>query len=162
MLSFVFILAGTFSSLRADLILSRKDQFYVLQVFVPSILLVLLSWVSFWVDASAVPARVSLGVTCVLTMTTQSSGTRQMLPPVSYVKAIDVWMFMCLLFVFAALLEFAYVNVLMRSKKKNKQQASLICIIRNVYTFSIRTCYCSKHVQASMCLLYNFVLRDSI
>ena len=67
-------------------------------------------------DASAVPARVSLGVTCVLTMTTQSSGIRQTLPPVSYAKAIDVWMFVCLLFVFAALLEFAYVNVVGRRK----------------------------------------------
>ena len=96
--------------------MKRKIGFYFLQVFIPSIFLVVLSWLSFWVDASAVPARVSLGVTCVLTMTTQSSGIRQTLPPVSYAKAIDVWMFVCLLFVFAALLEFAYVNVVGRRK----------------------------------------------
>ena len=113
------------------MLLHRKDQFYVLQVFVPSILFVFLSWVSFWVDANAVPARVSLGVTCVLTMTTQSSGTRQMLPPVSYVKAIDVWMFVCLLYVFAALLEFAYVNVLMR--RKNKQKADNVYEVRLIF-----------------------------
>jgi len=113
------------------MLLHRKDQFYVLQVFVPSILFVFLSWVSFWVDANAVPARVSLGVTCVLTMTTQSSGTRQMLPPVSYVKAIDVWMFVCLLYVFAALLEFAYVNVLMR--RKNKQKADNVYEVRVIF-----------------------------
>ena len=99
-----------------ELSLKRKIGFYFLQVFIPSIFLVVLSWLSFWVDASAVPARVSLGVTCVLTMTTQSSGIRQTLPPVSYAKAIDVWMFVCLLFVFAALLEFAYVNVVGRRK----------------------------------------------
>ena len=33
-------------------------------------------------------------------------------------KAIDVWMAMCLLFVFAALLEFAAVNFLSRQQKQ--------------------------------------------
>ncbi|WAQ99216.1 GLRA2-like protein [Mya arenaria] len=101
-------ITGSFSTLRVDFFLDRQIGFFWLQIFIPSLLLVVLSWVSFWVDPKAVPARVSLGVTCVLTLTTQSSGTRQLLPPVSYVKAIDVWMFVCLVFVFAALLEFAY------------------------------------------------------
>lgn len=56
-------------------------------------------------------------------MTTQSSGARASLPKVSYVKAIDVWMAMCLLFVFAALVEFAYVNVLARVERR--RQASM-------------------------------------
>lgn len=148
--SFFLFSVGTFSTLKANLILRRQYQFYILQVFVPSILLVCLSWVSFWVDPSAVPARVSLGVTCVLTMTTQSSGTRLTLPPVSYAKAIDVWMFMCLLFVFAALLEFAYVNVLMRRKKKIEResmyQVSHLILFKQAVTL-IRKHTTRKHVR---------------
>ena len=118
---FILLSAGTFSVVQVDLKLDRKIGYYVLQIIIPSMLLVILSWVSFWVDANAVAPRVSLGVTCVLTMTTQTSGIRMTLPPVSYVKAIDVWMFVCLLFVFAALVEYAYVNtVTRRQKKKNK------------------------------------------
>lgn len=64
------------------------------------------------------PARISLGLLTVLTMTTQSSGARADLPRVSYVKAMDVWMATCLVFVFAALVEFAYVNVLSRKIKR--------------------------------------------
>ena len=45
-------------------------------------------------------------------------GTRSNLPRVSYVKAIDLWTAMCLMFVFAALLEFAYVNVTTRVEKR--------------------------------------------
>lgn len=39
-------------------------------------------------------------------------------PKVSYVKAIDIWMAVCLLFVFAALLEYAGVNFVSRQQKE--------------------------------------------
>ena len=51
-------------------------------------------------------------------MTTQSSGARAELPRVSYIKAMDVWMATCLIFVAAALVEFAYVNVLARVQQR--------------------------------------------
>lgn len=37
-------------------------------------MLVVVSWVSFWLDPTSIPARVSLGVTTLLTMATQISG----------------------------------------------------------------------------------------
>ncbi|RXG73562.1 Gamma-aminobutyric acid receptor subunit beta [Armadillidium vulgare] len=49
-----------------------------------SSLIVVISWVSFWLNRAATPARVSLGVTTVLTMTTLMSSTNAALPKISY------------------------------------------------------------------------------
>ena len=65
----------------------------------------------------AVPARISLGVTTVLTMATQLSGSKVSIPKVSYPKAIDVWMSMCMMFVFLSLVEYAFVNALSRESE---------------------------------------------
>ncbi|KAK2141333.1 hypothetical protein LSH36_1118g00025 [Paralvinella palmiformis] len=108
-------LAENFSCLQATFHLRRQIGFYVLQTYIPSILIVMLSWVSFWINKDAVPARISLGVTTVLTMTTQLSTSRSNSMRVSYPKAIDVWYASCMLFVFGALLEYALINVMSRS-----------------------------------------------
>ena len=42
--------------------------YYIIQVYVPSSLIVVMSWVSFYLDRSSAPARVGLGVTTVLTV----------------------------------------------------------------------------------------------
>lgn len=94
------------------------------QTYLPSILIVMLSWVSFWINHEATSARVALGITTVLTMTTISTGVRSSLPRISYVKAIDIYLVMCFVFVFAALLEYAAVNYTYwgaRAKKKSKK-----------------------------------------
>jgi len=54
----------------------------MIQTYVPSTLIVILSWVAFWINMDAAPARTALGITTVLTMTTQSSGARASLPKV--------------------------------------------------------------------------------
>ncbi|XP_078716924.1 glycine receptor subunit alpha-2-like [Lampetra fluviatilis] len=108
---------GSFSCIFAKFTLHREMGFYLIQLYVPSILIVILSWVSFWINMEAAPARVALGITTVLTLTTQSTGARASLPKVSYIKAVDIWMATCLLFVFAALLEYAAVNVTSRQSQ---------------------------------------------
>ncbi|XP_016104835.1 glycine receptor subunit alpha-2-like [Sinocyclocheilus grahami] len=109
---------GKFTCIEVKFHLERQMGYYLIQMYIPSLLIVILSWVSFWIHMDAAPARVALGITTVLTMTTQSSGSRASLPKVSYVKAIDVWMAVCLLFVFAALLEYAGVNFVSRQQKE--------------------------------------------
>jgi len=65
----------------------RRDiGYFLIQVYVPSILIVILSWVSFWINVDASPARVSIGLLTVLTTTTMSSVARSSLPRVSYIK----------------------------------------------------------------------------
>ncbi|CAL4066506.1 unnamed protein product [Meganyctiphanes norvegica] len=122
---------GAYSCLKVDLLFKREFSYYLLTIYIPCCMLVIVSWVSFWLDQNAVPARVSLGVTTLLTMATQTSGINQSLPPVSYTKAIDVWTGVCLTFVFGALLEFALVNYASRSDmhreriKKQRRQWEL-------------------------------------
>ncbi|MBN3299748.1 GLRA2 protein, partial [Amia calva] len=129
-----FYNTGKFTCIEVKFHLERQMGYYLIQMYIPSLLIVILSWVSFWINMDAAPARVGLGITTVLTMTTQSSGSRASLPKVSYVKAIDIWMAVCLLFVFAALLEYAAVNFVSRQhkefirlrKKQRRQRIGLV------------------------------------
>ncbi|GIY57103.1 glutamate-gated chloride channel [Caerostris extrusa] len=82
---------GEYSCLKVDLLFKREFSYYLIQIYIPCCMLVIVSWVSFWLDPNAIPARVSLGVTTLLTMATQISGINASLPPVSYTKAIDIW-----------------------------------------------------------------------
>ncbi|GBO05101.1 Glutamate-gated chloride channel [Araneus ventricosus] len=113
--------SGEYSCLKVDLQFKREFSYYLIQIYIPCCMLVIVSWVSFWLDPNAIPARVSLGVTTLLTMATQISGINASLPPVSYTKAIDIWTGVCLTFVFGALLEFALVNYASRNEDHKKQ-----------------------------------------
>ncbi|KAI8488243.1 Glycine receptor subunit alpha-3 [Branchiostoma belcheri] len=108
---------GLYTCVEARFYLKRQLSYFMMQTYTPTILIVVLSWVSFWINMDAAPARTGLGITTVLTMTTKSTGVSADLPKVSYVKAIDIWMAVCMMFVFAALLEFAAVNFTARLQK---------------------------------------------
>ncbi|XP_077163532.1 gamma-aminobutyric acid receptor subunit alpha-3-like isoform X3 [Paroedura picta] len=90
--------------------LKRKIGYFVIQTYLPCIMTVILSQVSFWLNRESVPARTVFGVTTVLTMTTLSISARNSLPKVAYATAMDWFMAVCYAFVFSALIEFAAVN----------------------------------------------------
>ncbi|KAM6976696.1 gamma-aminobutyric acid receptor subunit delta [Aplochiton taeniatus] len=118
--------AGRFPRLSLRFELRRNRGVYIIQSYMPSILLVAMSWVSFWISQTAVPARVSLGITTVLTMTTLMVSARSSLPRASAIKALDVYFWICYVFVFAALIEyaFAHYNADYRLKEKAKVKAN--------------------------------------
>ncbi|NXD21978.1 GBRG3 protein, partial [Spelaeornis formosus] len=99
--------------------LSRRMGYFTIQTYIPCILTVVLSWVSFWIKKDATPARTALGITTVLTMTTLSTIARKSLPRVSYVTAMDLFVTVCFLFVFAALMEYATLNYYSSCRKPN-------------------------------------------
>uniref|UniRef100_A0A1B6DKK2 Glycine receptor subunit alpha-4 n=1 Tax=Clastoptera arizonana TaxID=38151 RepID=A0A1B6DKK2_9HEMI len=101
---------GNFTCLAVVFNLKRRLGYHLFHTYIPSALIVVMSWISFWIKPEAIPARVTLGVTSLLTLATQNTQSQQSLPPVSYVKAIDIWMSSCSVFVFLSLMEFAVVN----------------------------------------------------
>ena len=84
-------------------------MFYVYGFYLPVTLVVLLSWISFWIDPESTPARVSLGVITILAMGNFLHGGGAT-PNVSYATALDVYVITCFVFVFASLMEYAAVH----------------------------------------------------
>uniref|UniRef100_H3BAK5 Gamma-aminobutyric acid type A receptor subunit epsilon n=1 Tax=Latimeria chalumnae TaxID=7897 RepID=H3BAK5_LATCH len=109
--------AGDYTVMTVFFDLSRRMGYFAIQTYIPCILTVVLSWVSFWIKRDATPARTSLGITTVLTMTTLSTISRKHLPRVSYITAMDLFVSVCFIFVFAALMEYATLNYLVGNKK---------------------------------------------
>lgn len=52
---------GMFSVLQVNFNLRRHMGYFLIQVYVPCILIVVLSWVSFWINREATADRVGLG-----------------------------------------------------------------------------------------------------
>uniref|UniRef100_A0A914P7E4 Neurotransmitter-gated ion-channel transmembrane domain-containing protein n=1 Tax=Panagrolaimus davidi TaxID=227884 RepID=A0A914P7E4_9BILA len=69
-----------------------------------------ISWIAFSLSPRAIPARTLLGVNAILAQIFQFGSIRALLPRVSYIKAIDVWVLGSMTFVFASLVELAIVG----------------------------------------------------
>ena len=122
--------AGDFSCLKVKLHFTRDKAFYWTTVFIPGkvmspcincynessegIILVTSSFVTFWIEWNAVPARVMLGVTTMLNFFTTSNGFRSNLPVVSNLTAMNLWDAVCMGFIYTSFLEFVVVNYLAR------------------------------------------------
>ena len=77
---------GKFTCLEVVFKFKRRLGYYLFHTYVPTCLIVIMSWISFWIKPEAVPARVTLGVTSLLTLSTQHANSQKSLPPVSYIK----------------------------------------------------------------------------
>ncbi|XP_017598400.1 gamma-aminobutyric acid receptor subunit rho-2 isoform X2 [Corvus cornix cornix] len=132
---------GWYNRLYINFTLRRHIFFFLLQTYFPATLMVMLSWVSFWIDRRAVPARVSLGITTVLTMSTIITGVNASMPRVSYIKAVDIYLWVSFVFVFLSVLEYAAVNYLTtvqeRKERKLREKFSCSCGIPHSKTMML-------------------------
>lgn len=103
-------LSAEYSMLMVNFHLQRHMGNFLIQVYGPCCLLVVLSWVSFWLNREATADRVSLGITTVLTMTFLGLEARTDLPKVPYPTALDFFVFLSFAFIFATILQFAVVH----------------------------------------------------
>lgn len=92
---------------------------FILTVYFPSSLIVITSFISFWIDPLSVPGRVTLTITSLLALMTQFISVRDPLSDVNHVTAIDVWFMGSILMVALTMFEFALNHFLAFQASKN-------------------------------------------
>lgn len=127
----------------------RTLGFYFLQIYIPLTIIVMSSWVSFWLvktnqvshrywislhfkyqscnilfKGQEIPARTGLGATSALAVVTIGFGGKTK-PQVAYATALDVFIIICSVLVFFALAEFALLSFLDVYIKRYKEKEEL-------------------------------------
>ena len=51
---------GVYSCLSVDMVFKRQLSYYIVTIYVPTFMIVCVSWMSFWLDHKSAPARVAL------------------------------------------------------------------------------------------------------
>ena len=105
----VSYVAGNYTVLAGHFHFKRLMGFAVMQIYIPTVCVVIVSWISLWVKRNAVPARIALLITTLLTISTVWSSINAQLPRVNYVKAIDIFMMASFGSIIMTLLEFTVV-----------------------------------------------------
>jgi len=114
--SFTF---GEYSCLRINLTFKRKFGFFATRLYVPFIILVVLSMFSFRIKPEERVLRLSLLLVILYLMVTISTDVNSFTPPAPYTKATDVWIGFCESLVFAVFLEFIIVALITKKDSEN-------------------------------------------
>lgn len=77
------------SSLSVRLPASRLVGYYVVQMLVPLVLIIAMSWAPFWIDPSVINVRVSISVSTVLTLIAYRFMTSSLVPKLPYLTLAD-------------------------------------------------------------------------
>jgi hypothetical protein len=83
----------------------RLLHHYVIKAITPLALIVMMSWVVFWIDPKQVPNQLSVAVTTVLTLIAYHVALSGRLPDIPYLTHMDKFLFSSTVLVFMALIE---------------------------------------------------------
>lgn len=91
---------------RIDFLLQaeRLTGYYTWQQLLPLFLVVMMTWVVYWIPFEFVPARVGLAATSMLTLIAYRFAMSSVLPPIAYLTRLDIFMIGASVLVFAGLM----------------------------------------------------------
>ncbi|VDK68255.1 unnamed protein product, partial [Cylicostephanus goldi] len=96
-----------YSRLYVCFLFSRSAGFCFLQLIIPSTAVVITSWVSLWMEnETSFQDMISI----ILTITFLLFSYNEVMPRVSYIKAMDVYLGVCFCIVFCSLIKLAMVK----------------------------------------------------
>merc|ERR1740136_79540 len=94
---------------------------FLIQVYLPSFMFVIVSWVSFLIKPEVVPGRMGLLVTLFLVLINIFNSVRENAPISSRLNAIDLYLVVCIFLVFGALMEYAVILLMLKKRRKPKR-----------------------------------------
>ncbi|XP_027056809.1 gamma-aminobutyric acid receptor subunit beta-like [Pocillopora damicornis] len=112
--------AGKYRDMIVTFTFSRRIGYYLINFYVPCIIMVIMSWIVFWMDRANIGDRIALGITTVLTIVFLLSSSNSTMPRVSYPKAIDWYLMTSFIFVFTTLI--MCLLIFRFDRRVNKQQ----------------------------------------
>ena len=104
-IAYMFSFSDSVDKITVTLTFQRRAGFYILQIYIPSVFLVVLSWLSFFMESKDIANRLALEVTMILSIVFLLGNSNNSLPHLSYAKASDLFITVSFGFIFMALLE---------------------------------------------------------
>ena len=96
-----------YSSEGFTLRIKRQYRKHIMNYYLPSTLIIMLSWVSFVIPPEVIPGRMGLLVTLVLVLVNLFGTVIANRPPTSQLTMLDIWILVCLFFAWDAFLAYA-------------------------------------------------------
>jgi hypothetical protein len=97
----------------------RQVEYYFLKVIMPLFLIVMMSWVVFWIDPKNSGTQIGLASTSMLTLIAYRFAIDTQVPKVPYTTRIDEFVLMGTVIVFIALIQAVITSMLAQSNKVN-------------------------------------------
>ena len=103
-----------------SLAVERDKNFFKYKVIFPLILIVMMSWLVFWIDPSLAASQISISVTAMLTMIAYRFALSGMIPRLGFLTSLDYFVLASTLVVFLAMIEVVYTAYLTTHNELDK------------------------------------------
>lgn len=138
--------SGNYSSIGFCFILERRYGYCLIQMILPGAAVVMSSWVALWLEEETQFQDVIAVIVAIIFL---SYANNSVMPRVSYVKLMDVYLGICFLFTFISLVKLVLLKYIQRrwERKNNEPESGCTSNTHKVSVFSWNDFKNSKHYQ---------------
>jgi hypothetical protein len=104
----------------------RLRNYYIIQMLIPLILIVAMSWIPFWINPEIIPTRIGTSVTTVLTLIAYRFMFGSLVPKLPYLTLLDYLLFGATVLVAASLITLSIESKLVKDHPQTVQRIDSI------------------------------------
>ncbi|KAA0193776.1 hypothetical protein HAZT_HAZT006108 [Hyalella azteca] len=98
------IVENEFSQMKLGVRFTRRSGFYILTLYIPTVLLAVIAYFSLFFNPMGFESRISVALTSLLVLASLFTQTSNSLPKTSYFKLVDIWLFFSIVIIFMIVL----------------------------------------------------------